>query len=270
LAKKLLIFTDLDGTLLDLRSYSFAGAEEALRVLRELQIPMIIATSKTRREIEFWQQRLGIRDPFIAENGGGIFIPKDSSLPPPEGARDTDGYFVLSRGVPYATIRRIVQDLRQRGFRLRGFGDMSPQEVAQLTHMTEEEAQLAKEREFTEPCLFEGDEEALRVALKERGLTFWRGGHFIHIQGFHDKGQAMEVLEGLYRMKGGDFETVALGDSPNDLPMLQRARWPIIIRRTRGISERAPRIDQLTITQEEGSRGWGKAILELLRRLGYG
>lgn len=268
MAKRLLLFTDLDGTLLDLRTYSFSGAREALRKLRDLGIPVIIASSKTRREIRLWQGRLGLEGPFIAENGGGVYVPADFPLRPRSFVPKEDGLLALELGRPYPEIRAAVEALRGMGFAIRGFGDMTVEEVAHATQMPLEEARLAKEREFSEPCLYEGDLGPLREALKERGLTFWRGGRFIHVQGDHDKGRAMEVLVALFREAWGDVLTVALGDSPNDLPMLLRADLPVVVRRPRGLSDRPPALPSLLVTEKEGSEGWGEAVEEVLRRLG--
>ena len=48
---ELIIFTDLDGTLLDFR-YSYKEAVPALNLIRKKNIPLIICSSKTRAEIE--------------------------------------------------------------------------------------------------------------------------------------------------------------------------------------------------------------------------
>src|SRR5713226_6564538 len=90
LAARHLIFTDLDGTLLDARTYSWAGAEPALAEIERRRIPLVLVTSKTRAEVEPLRRKLGHAHPFITENGGGVFIP--------------DGYFNLK--IPGAALRR--------------------------------------------------------------------------------------------------------------------------------------------------------------------
>lgn len=74
----IIIFTDLDGTLLDSR-YSFRKALPAIKLIKEKNIPLILCSSKTRSEIELWRKKLNNNHPFISENGGGIFIPKKNS-----------------------------------------------------------------------------------------------------------------------------------------------------------------------------------------------
>jgi len=77
-----LIFTDLDGTLLDAETYSWQEAGEALDLCRRHRVPVILASSKTRAEIEILRDRMMLSDPFISENGGGIFLPRTPGAPP--------------------------------------------------------------------------------------------------------------------------------------------------------------------------------------------
>ncbi len=69
-----IIFTDLDGTLLDHDTYAWKEAEPALDLCKTLKVPVILASSKTRAEMETIRREMSISDPFIAENGGGIFF----------------------------------------------------------------------------------------------------------------------------------------------------------------------------------------------------
>ncbi|MCG7852909.1 MAG: HAD hydrolase family protein, partial [Methanosarcinaceae archaeon] len=49
---KYVVFTDLDGTLIDHDTYSYKAARPALAALKKQGIPLIFCTSKTRAEIE--------------------------------------------------------------------------------------------------------------------------------------------------------------------------------------------------------------------------
>ncbi len=46
-----IVFSDLDGTLLDHRTYDYTPALPALASLQEKQIPLVFCTSKTAAEI---------------------------------------------------------------------------------------------------------------------------------------------------------------------------------------------------------------------------
>src|SRR5690554_5601326 len=62
----MIVFTDLDGTLLDHDSYSWRAAKPAMARLGANGIPLIFNSSKTAAEISELQSRMGLRGPFIA------------------------------------------------------------------------------------------------------------------------------------------------------------------------------------------------------------
>jgi HAD superfamily hydrolase (TIGR01484 family) len=72
---QLIIFTDLDGTLLD-SDYSFRKALPALKMIKAEAVPLVLCSSKTKMEIEQIRKKMTNSYPFISENGGGIYVPK--------------------------------------------------------------------------------------------------------------------------------------------------------------------------------------------------
>ena len=72
-----IIFTDLDGTLLDHSSYQWDRAKPALDLCQRFHVPVVLVSSKTRAEMVKLKDELGLSHPFISENGGGIFFPKE-------------------------------------------------------------------------------------------------------------------------------------------------------------------------------------------------
>jgi mannosyl-3-phosphoglycerate phosphatase family protein len=266
-----IIFTDLDGTLLDPETYSFSAAVPAIELIKERGIPLVVCSSKTRAEIEIWRGRLENRHPFICENGGGIFIPisyfaEDDIRALWSRVKKIDGYHVFVLGTPYSLLREALKDLRLNGFDVRGFGDMRTKEVAETTGLRREEAELAKEREFDEPFLFQGDQreiEALLDSIREKGLRCSQG-RFYHLMGENDKGRAVEILKGLYRRKLGDITTIALGDSPVDFPMLERVDYPILVRNYKGEHDRRISLPILIKAEGIGPKGWNRALLSLI------
>jgi mannosyl-3-phosphoglycerate phosphatase family protein len=266
------VFTDLDGTLLDHETYSFSAAMPALELLRGKCIPLVFCSSKTRAEIEIWRKRLGNHHPFIAENGGGIFVPlsyfeEDDVRSVWPKTETIEGYFVLVLGTPYPVLRRALEDLRRDGFNVKGFGDMTVTEVTEVTGLSGEEAELAKRREFDETFIFHGGKEkieALLRSIRERGLHCAQG-RFYHLMGENDKGRAVEMLKGLYRRKLGNIITTALGDSPVDFPMLERVDYPVLVRNYRGEHDRRISLPNLIKAEGIGPDGWNRALLSLIR-----
>jgi mannosyl-3-phosphoglycerate phosphatase len=269
----LIVFTDLDGTLLD-DSYSFAAAQPALRKMAELDIPLVLCSSKTRKEIEHYRKKLGNSHPFISENGGGVFIPEgyfpDETVLERYSPAPEKGYRVIRIGTPYSELRKALAELRDEGFPVTGFGDLSTDELVEHTGLPPEEALLCQERDFDEPFLFSGDtgeREALFRAIQAKGL-FTTQGVFFHLLGNNDKGKAVIILSEIYRARYGSIRTVALGDSPNDLPMLESVDFPVAVQRPDGRHHPSLSLPNLYKAEGIGPHGWNSAILDLLARLG--
>lgn len=267
------IFTDLDGTLLDHDTYSFTAALPALELVKLKRIPLVFCSSKTRAEIGCLRERLGNLHPFISENGGGIFVPvsyfsEDDIRAVSPKAEIIGGYWVFVLGTPYQVLRGVLKKLRSNGFEIKGFGDMSGLEVAEITGLDRKEAELAKRREFDEPFIFQGDEGKLArllASIQEKGLLHAQA-RVHHLMGDHDKGKAVEVLTRLYQRKLPEIVTIALGDSPADFPMLERVDYPIIVRNYRGEHDRRIALPNLIRADGIGPEGWNKAVLEFIRK----
>ena len=177
-APKLIIFTDLDGTLFDSATYSYKPALPALELLQRRQIPIVFCSAKTSAEQEAHREELGIGDPFIVENGGAIFIPR-GYFPFDFEYQKTEGdYSVIELGMPYAEIGAVLQQIRDRiGIEFKGFGDMSPQEVAGETGLDLKAARHAKKREYSETVKLEGTPQEIGEVLN----TIRESGIILHI-----------------------------------------------------------------------------------------
>ena len=270
--RKTVLFSDLDGSLLDPVSYSFDAAREALEAVRARNIPLVLATSKTRAEIEPIRWRLEHHDPFVVENGGAIFIPHGMFTVPLPDARVRGPYQVIELGAPYDRLRAALKELAATlGCEVRGFGDMSAQEIARRTGLTEPEALAARQREYDEPFVIEGTAPTLaelqRLAAA-RGLTCTRGGRFYHLMGGTDKGLACRLLVDVYRRQyandGGTLLTIGIGDSLNDLPMLRAVDRPILVQQPGGTFDPGVELPNLTRERGIGPEGWNRTVLQLL------
>ncbi|MEJ2192789.1 MAG: HAD-IIB family hydrolase [Nitrospirota bacterium] len=268
--KKIIVFTDLDETLLTRGTYSFEPALPALKALKERDMPLVVVSSKTKAEIEVYRKKLANEDPFIAENGGGIYVPKGYFKGGIRGYALSvkDGYEAITLGASYHVLRQALRQLREEGFPIRGFGDMDAKEVARLTGLSEEEARLTLKRHFDEPFLYEGEDfERLREAVSGLGLHISQG-RFYHLTGETDKGAATRVLIGLYREHVGEVLSIALGDSPADEPMLREADYPVLLEREDGGHHRGVSVPGLIMAEGVGPEGWNRAVLDLIERLG--
>ncbi|MCO5069939.1 MAG: HAD-IIB family hydrolase [Rhizobiaceae bacterium] len=247
---KLLIFSDLDGTLLDHQNYDFAPARPMLDRLAEIGAPVILASSKTAVEMAHWQLLLGLSQyPAIVENGAALI----------EGVSSDADYLAIRR-----TLSMIAPPLRDC---FRGFGDMTDAEVSDLTGLDLVAAQRARQRSYSEPGLWSGDEASLHTFLSElsqQGIAGHRGGRFLTLSFGGTKAQRMSELVERFRP---DI-TVALGDAPNDKEMLLAADYGVVVRNDHG-----PGLPDLSAdarglilrTKKSGPAGWAEGMEAILR-----
>lgn len=265
---RLVLFTDLDGTLLDHDTYSFEPAREALAALESENVPVVFTTSKTRAEIEKWRRLAGNTAPFISENGGAIFVPEGYFGGDFVYDRKENGYLVIELGAPHRELARALEAIRREtGIEIRGVSEMDVEEIVKLTGLGEEDAALVRKREYGEPFVVGGGIEAEKTVMDEiekRGLRHTQGGRFHHILGRNDKGKAVSILKGLYVKEWGLVETAGIGDSLNDLPMLEAVDIPILVRKPGGGYDERIDIAGMAIADAPGPYGWNSAILKLI------
>lgn len=273
--KQVLIFTDLDGTLLDHENYDWRAAAPALALAAEHGVPIIPATSKTYAECRKLVTELGLNGPFVYENGAGIALPVNEFEPLEHPRVEIDGdYWLYSLGTSYSHIRKTLLSLRASShYQFRGIGDMSVKQICESTGLDEEGARLASMRRHGEALLWldtAKNFDRFIKDIKRSDLHMTRGGRFIHIMGGYDKGQAMLWLAELYRLQSNrEPFLIAAGDSSNDLPMLKAADAAVVVRPP----HRAPieltaytPEQQIITTEQVGPEGWNQAILTLLGR----
>ncbi|MDE3164821.1 MAG: HAD hydrolase family protein [Acidobacteriota bacterium] len=262
-----LVFTDLDGTLLDHATYSWDAARPALEHLRRSGIPWVIVTSKTRAEVEYWRHETGNAHPFIVENGGAAYIPAGYFPFPIEGAARRGPYDVLEWGAPYPVlVEALGLAARTAGCAIRGFHGMTTSEVAESCGMPHGQAILAQQREYDEPFLLLDPEreDALTGAVEARGLRLTRGGRFHHILGGSDKARAVAAVAALFARRYRRLRTIGLGDGPNDATVLREVSHAVLIRSPRVADLRA-RVPRGVVTRQAGPAGWNRAVLSLTR-----
>jgi mannosyl-3-phosphoglycerate phosphatase len=230
LKPKILVFADLDGTLLD-DKYEFTHVKPIIRKLLSLHAAIILSSSKTKSEIEFYRRRLGISEPFIVENGSAIVIPRNYFLSKYRFTRQNQHYKIIELGVPYAIVRHKLDLVKKKsGSTIIGFGDLTVEEIANDTGLSTELAKLAKRRQYDEPFkIINGSEEDVIRAIESEGLCYTKGGGYFHLLGGTNKGKALSILKKLYLKEFRRIVTIAVGDSLNDLPMLEVVNKPFMI-----------------------------------------
>lgn len=267
---KWVVFTDLDGTLLDPDTYSYEKAVPAIERLKEMEIPIVFCSAKTRAEQEVYRRELVLYHPFIVENGGAIFIPVDYFPFAFDYHKVVDKLLVIELATPLEKTKAILNRVKkENGFSFQGFADMTAVEIAKAIGLNVELARLAKEREYSETIKFDDRGRETDKALekiKEAGLDWYFGAQFYHV--YHvmqggDKGRAVAILIDLYHRMWSQIRTIGIGDSLNDLPMLALMDVPILVQKKDHSWENVS-LPGLRKIEGIGPQGWNSAIAEVI------
>ncbi len=247
------ILTDLDGTLIEPDATVHRDVPGVLTRLADLHVPVCPVTSKTVAELDLVFRDLSLSGPASFENGAGVLLPCGSTI-------------LGSNAVPMADLRRVLVQLKRRtAVPIRTFRDLSDRQLAAITGLLQHGVEAARQRAATMPLLVDPvHDKTLRAALPaDPPVRLIRGNRFLHLQGQHDKGDAVYLL--LEALGPGDGATVACGDAPNDLGLLAAADVQVIVPSAGGPDpELVACFPNARVAPLPNGRGWAAAITELL------
>lgn len=274
---KIVLFTDLDGTLLDQFDFTWDAARPVLERLYIEKIPIIFCTSKTRQETIYYRGMIGVEDPFIVESGAATFVPFgyfDYQV----SDKLREGYEFLEKANDRSAIRRFVQSCQHEWpEQFLGLNNMDTEKIQQISRIPRHVAEMSIQREYNEFFYFQLDadepfpQKLLTMAGKEN-LQLNGEGKFHHIMGNYDRGQAVRELLDLYRrFQAIDCISIGIGDSISDLAMLKSVDIPYLVKNYRDS------YDEMILNQIDakladgvGPEGWAKAVQEILDEYGLG
>jgi len=240
IAPRLIVFSDLDGTLLDHESYSWDLASPALDQMLALGIPLVLASSKTAAEIADLRSNLGFED-----------APADRS----------------AHSAICAALSDLDPDLRRC---FTGFSDWTIHELAQQTGLSLDQAKSAARRQFSEPGLWRGTPEQRAIFetnLAQNGIFARQGGRYLTLSMGAIKADRMAEIVARFDPKP---VTMALGDAPNDVEMIRAADHGVVVMNSHGPG--LPALEgeatgRITRTVEPGPKGWNTAVLDRIAQL---
>jgi mannosyl-3-phosphoglycerate phosphatase family protein len=258
----ILVFSDVDGVLNDPSPSLLARAASALAPLAGERCALVLCSRYTRAELEILQKKLGIDQPFVAENGAAVFIPAGHFGFPVPGSRRQGGYDVVEFGRPLVHVLSTVRDVcRRLALDLRGFSDMTIDEVARVRGISPLRSRLAKLCEYMEPCRPAYSEQTTRGhlarALEPKGLAVLHRGQDEFIGEALPPGIAVTFLSSLYRRRYGPLTTFGLADGMADDTLLSRTDHRVIVQDDDGavdVSEWAESIAEMVREEPVGIR----------------
>jgi len=268
---KKVLFTDLDGTLLDLYSYSCEQVRDSVNKLQEADISIVFCSSKTWAEQAYYLDELELKEPAIVENGSGIFFPEKSalaSLISTKTIRLHDRQ-VLPLGQTYGKVLKALQEASAQHYpNLKFYANQSVEEISAITKLDFEGAQKARSRDFSE-TIFNADAASVdyarfKNAVESTGFQCIPGSKYITItDNRSDKGRAVKSLLRLYKRRYGKVISYGAGDSLNDLPMLKVVDFPYLVQKP-DKSWVDCKVNKISKVNGIGPLGWNMLAKEIL------
>lgn len=217
---RLVLFSHVDGVLSEPASTPVVNA---VSLLARARVPLVLCSSRTRAEIEHIALALGTRHPFVCEHGNALFVPRGYFPFPVGNSREIAGYDVVEFGRRYPSVVDTLHRTAERvSVPVRGFSDMSVEEVADEYGLSMLVARLAKLRDYGE--LFRvldgsrGGLEHLTAALDAAGLPCIRGPRYHHVGAAVDTTLGISMLCEMYQRACGPVSTVSITSQGSHAP----------------------------------------------------
>ena len=268
---KLLVFTDLDGCLLDHYDYSFKPAAAMLQKLQSFNIPLIPATSKTAAEVLHLRKCLANEHPFIIENGAAIFIPKRYFQDPPKDCKETNDFWIKEFTKPRQHWLSLIARTSISADKFQTFFESSISGVSKLTGLEHDAAARACIRQYGEPIAWHGTDEEKQQFISELsqlGAKVMQGGRFLHVSGDCDKGKALNWLANQYKdALVSPVLSIAIGDGQNDVDMLEMANIAVLIPSPSHALPKLSKPKHIYTASQQGPSGWAESVSMILNTL---
>ena len=235
---KILIFSDLDGTFMNHNDYSYSNLKKFISKIKK-KSEIIFTSSKTFCEMVKVYENLNICFPFIVENGGCIFFPKDYLNFKNIGQKN---FFVHENfiGLPIGrnNLRSLKNNIKkiniEKDFKFSFFSELNDDELIKFTNLKIKNIEDSKKRQFSDPIYWKDTKKKFKIfkkQLKEKKIIVSEGGRFIHSNFDYDKGKAVCKFLKIYKkQKSKKILTISLGDSENDLSMLELTNYSCLIK----------------------------------------
>ena len=217
---KIVIFTDLDGTLLHNETFKFENIRQYIKNLLSKNISIIPNSSKTKTEIINFCHELEEELPFIVENGAAIYKMNLVNSDFPEKiilSRDKEEILNLFfKKIPKEFISKCKFVLK-----------LKKDEQLEIFGLSEKQLSYASDREFSVPFIFKGNKveknNLFRLA-SDMGLTMQEGGRVINLSDNVSKSFAMKKVRRIFeKTEQQQLKIIGVGDNFNDLDMLKNS-----------------------------------------------
>ena len=260
----IIIFTDLDGSLLHRDTFKFDPIKDYLKSLLNNGIIIIPNSSKTEKEIEKFNEELGVELPYISENGSAIH-----------------GLNLINQNFPNKIILsrekeellkifniKIPEKLKNKCVQI---SKISKKEQEKIFGLKDDKLKDALKRKYTLPFLFSGnnsEKNKLLKILSSCSLTLQEGGRVLNLCDNINKIKSMNRVIKILKKTKDKIKTIAVGDNYNDLEMLKNSDVPCLVFNDQFKLYKI-NIDNLIFSNKPSPEGWADVIKMALEKIGF-
>ena len=256
----IIVFTDLDGSLLNTQNFKFEKAKSLIKKIIKDSNFIIPNSSKTELEIKNFIKKLKIKLPFISENGSEIHnlntierkLPKKITI-----ARDRN------------TILKIFLKNMSKEILIKCdfLYKMNNKKKSNILGLKGRDLIASSKRRFTYAFIFKGDSKLKKLLFKKTykaGLGIQQGGRVMNLGDNVTKGMAIKkTLNFIKSVNKNKITTIAVGDNQNDLSMLKVVKYPCIV------SNRSIKINNKNkiYTNKKAPEGWIEVVKKAMDKI---
>ena len=179
------------------------GFEHLLERLARVQVPCVWITGWTRAQLDEPRRRLGQGDPYIGENGCGVYLPEDYFHLKGSKTIRLGRYTCIPVAKPQPAAAEALEELSgDLDLSVVPLRSLSQRELSQNTGLPAKEADLVRWRDFDELFFFAGASEAdinrFQAEAKARGQVVQHVGQFWSLSYGANLAKCVRELGGLY------------------------------------------------------------------------
>ena len=261
--KKILIFTDLDGSLLDKETFKFDVIKDYFKELVRNGIIIIPNSSKTEAELLDFNEQNNLDLSFIAENGSSIHRLNKIHQNLPD-------KIIISRTID--EIRNIYEENISLDFenKITHILELEREKQQKILGLPLDKIKLAIKRDHSIPIKFNGTESEkneFTKILKNSGLTIQTGGRIMNVCDNVNKSIAMsKALQLIRKQLDDEIITIGVGDNENDIEMIKQTDYPCLVKND-NFDSSLINIDNLIKSSEPSPLGWADVIKTAIQKI---
>jgi mannosyl-3-phosphoglycerate phosphatase len=274
LAPRQIVFTAVEGALDHLVPRFSTAVSEALQALARRGIPLVLSSHGARAQLEPLRRKLQHSHPFLTESGGGLFIPDGYFNHRLEGATRAGRYLCVPFARTHAEAAAALQEIAaEASASVVGFSQLSSREIAQNSGESPKEAELSRQREFSEIFFFAGEmvkaPRRFSEIARKRGWEATPGDPFWELRAskLQNHQPAPHYLMDIYRKSlHVRLRSVGIGIQAQDLHLLSATDTAVVLPRHPGNFDEAllSHLPGALRGDQPGPAGWSQAIMNVL------